>query len=415
MQDPRLSQFPLGCAVSLDELDDDPYAVYARLRPGEPLSWLPATGMYYALTHDLVQRLLLDDVNFVVGWDTSTVYDTFGVHMMSCEGAEARRLKRPHRQAFLPAAIRHNLEPAVRATARELSAAFAAQGEVELRAAFASRLPILVMLRLFGLPATDEALFRSWYDDFEAALANEHFDPAIRDHGRRAVAAFHAHLQPAIEAARSRSPDGSLLAALVHDPRDDALSDEEIRRNALIVMFGGISTVEALILNTLWILAHHPDWLETARADHAQLPAILEESIRLIGPVQSATRLVTRDIEVDGVALREGDVINLILSAANHDPAVFEAPDEFRPGRAGISRHLGFAAGPHLCLGMHLARAEARIALETLFDGLPGLEVDLARSTPPRGAVFRQPARLTLRWRCPASAADAAEYRPASR
>ena len=95
MNDQRLAHFPLGHTVTLAELDADPYAVYARLRPTEPLSWLPATGMYYALTHDLVQRLLLDDQNFVVGWDTSTVYDTFGTHMMSCEGRDARRQKRP--------------------------------------------------------------------------------------------------------------------------------------------------------------------------------------------------------------------------------------------------------------------------------------------------------------------------------
>ncbi len=206
MHDPRLSQFPLGCAVTLAELDEDPYAVYARLRPAEPLTWLPATGMYYALTHDLVQRLLLDDVNFVVGWETSTVFDTFGVHMMSCEGTEARRQKRPHRQAFLPASIRHNIEPAIETIARSLAGQFSADGEVELRAAFASRLPILVMLPLFGLPETGEALFRSWYDDFEAALANEHFDPAIRARGREAVAAFHAYLQPAMDAARPGHP-----------------------------------------------------------------------------------------------------------------------------------------------------------------------------------------------------------------
>jgi cytochrome P450 len=398
MNDPRLSQFPLGCAVSLGELDSDPYAVYARLRPTEPLSWLPATGMYYALTHDLVHRLLLDDVNFVVGWETSTVYDTFGTHMMSCEGRQARRQKRPHRMAFLPATIRQTLEPDIRDTATQLVNTFRHHGEVDIRPAFAARLPILVMLNLFGLPAADEALFRSWYDDFEAALANEHFDPAIRARGQAAVAAFHAHLQPVIETARNNPPDGSLLSCLTHDDRDDRLTDEEIRHNALIVMFGGISTVEALILNTLWLLAHHPDWLERVRTDRSCLPAVLEESIRLIGPVQSATRQVTRDIGIDGVKLKQGDIINLILSAANHDPAVFEAPDEFRPGRPNIARHLGFAAGPHLCLGMHLARAEAQIALNTLFDKLPGLKPDISRSTAPSGAVFRQPGCLIASW-----------------
>jgi cytochrome P450 len=399
MSGKREASFPLGTNVTADQLEQDPYAVYARLRPREPISWLPVTGMYYALTHELVQQLLLDDINFVVGWETSTVYDTFGLHMMSCEGIAARRQKRPLRASFLPSAIRQNLEPVVTGIANQLVDGFAGDCKIELRTSFASRLPILVMLKLFGLPETDEYLFRSWYDDFESALANEHFGPAIRSRGQQAVAAFHNHLQPVIDAARQRPPDGTLLSTLVHDGHDIKLSDEEIRRNALIVMFGGISTVEALILNTLWILAHHPNWLETARCHPESLNAILEESIRLIGPVQSATRLVAQDVKVAGVHLKKGDIINLILSAANHDPAVFEAPDEFHPDRPNISRHLGFAAGPHLCLGMHLARTEGRIALQKLFERLPGLAIDLTRTTAPLGTVFRQPQRLTLTWK----------------
>ncbi len=108
--------------------------------------------------------------------------------------------------------------------------------------------------------------------------------------------------------------------------------------------------------------------------------------------------MVTRDIEVDGVPLKQGDIVNLILSAANHDPTVFEAPREFRPDRPEISRHVGFAAGPHLCLGMHLARTQARTALSVLFDLLPGLMPDIERSSPPTGAVFRQPSRLVISW-----------------
>ena len=352
--------------------------------------------MFYILTHELVQQLLLDDEVFVVGWETSTVFDTFGLHMMSCEGHKARRQKRPHRAAFLPASIRQNLEPAVRDISHRLIVGFGNAKTVELRSAFAARLPVLVMLNLFGLPNSSEQLFRSWYDSFESALANEHFDPAIRKQGQTAVGAFHEPMQSAIAAAHSLPPGPTLLSALVHDAHKDRLNDEEISRNALIVMFGGISTVEALILNTLWLLAKNPHHMPAAKADNAALAAAIEETIRLRGPVQSATRLVTRDTIVNKVELRQGDIINLILSAANHDPTVFQNPEEFIPGRPNIARHLGFAAGPHLCLGMHLARTEAAIAINALFQQFPRCNVDLDATAQPSGSVFHQPEYLTL-------------------
>jgi cytochrome P450 len=395
LDDDRRRRFPLGAGVMHAELEDDPYPLYARLRAHEPVSWVPAHGIYFVTRYDLCRDILLDDQTFAVGFERSPVLDILGRHMMSTDGALARRYKHAHRQPFLASSIREGLEAQIQAQADRLIDGFAGTREVELRQAFASRLPVLVMLDLFGLPASDESLFRGWYDAFEQALANTAGDAEVRARGKTAVARFHAHMQAAVERARRRAGDGSLLSALVHAPADARLSDEEIRHNAAIVLFGGISTVEALILNTIYALALHPAEHRAVRDDPARLPAVIEETIRWLGPVQTAHRAVTRPVRLAGVGLAPGDVVAAILAAANHDPAQFARPDRFDPDRQD-GRHLGFATGPHLCLGQHLARAEVRLALERLFQRWPGCTLDPVRPVRPHGAEFRQPRSLWL-------------------
>ena len=391
----RQQRFPNGAAVTDAALKADPYPIYARLRATEPVSWVPAHDMYFITRYDLCRDVLLDDETFVVGFERSTVFDILGPHMMSTEGLEARRYKHAHRKPFAPAAIRAALEPRIRAEAQRLIDGFPSRHEVELRSAFASRLPILVMLGLFGLPAEDETVFRSWYDAFEAALANATSDEAIRRAGKRAAAQFHAHMQAAINRHRARRRPGTLLSEFINAEESERLTDAEIRYNASIIFFGGISTVEALILNTLFALSLHPGELERVRADAAALPAAIDETIRWLGPVQTAHRHVTREIVLSGVELAPGDVVAAVLGAANHDPAVFPVPDRFDPARTG-ERHLGFAIGPHLCLGMHLARAEARLAIEALLAHWPRCRMDPERPAVPYGAEFRQPKSLWL-------------------
>ncbi len=390
-------QFPLGAAVAHADLETDPYAVYARLRDTEPVSWLPIHQMYYVTRHDLCCNILCNDKIFTVGFEHSTVLDIFGPHMMSVDGPDARRYKNAHRRSFMPGYISDTLEPLIRKNADRLIDGFAAAGRVELRKKFASRLPILTMLDLFGLSSDTEEIFRGWYDAFEGALANTLNDEGVRARGKQAVKEFHVFMQQEIVRTKSSDPGSSLLSSLVHSPMDRRLSDAEIRHNALIVMFGGISTVEALILNAIYALSTHPVVFDSLRAGPGLLPKVIEETVRWLGPVQSAHRCVAQDTVVAGVYLPKGSVISCALAAANHDPEVFENPGRFDIDR-DQGKHVGFATGPHLCLGMHLARAEGRIALERLITRLEGFTTDPQQSAKPFGAEFRQPPALHIVW-----------------
>lgn len=392
------NDWPLGATIDPATLGADPYAVWAQLRVHEPVSWVERLGMYYVSRHEDVATILKDDRTFAVGADHMLVYDTFGRHMMTIDGPEQVRMRLALRGPFAPKSIRERLEADIAAMVDVLIDDFAAAGVVELRRAFASRLPVQVMLSVFGLPPEDEHLLRRWYDAFEAALANYTWDPEVRDRAKSCVAEFKAHMRTRMKASGDL-PSASLFAALRDAPLDVRLSGEDILQNALIIFFGGISTVEALILNALYALALHPEALGTVRSHRQSLPLAIEESARWLSPVQAATRVATRDVKVCGVTIPRGALINCLLGSANRDGEVFDEPNRFDIARANVSRHIAFATGPHTCLGSHLARAEARIALARLFERLPDCTVDLAKSARPSGYEFLQPSTLTLRWR----------------
>jgi len=387
----------LGAGVTLDELSRDPYPIFQRLREAEPISWIDQLEMWYVTRYSHVQEILSDAERFTTRFESSTIFDTFGAQMLTSDGSEQRRYRDQFRAAFTPGAIRSSMEAPVRDCATALVSTIQPNGTAELRAEFAARLPVQSILAMFGLPASEEPRVRHWYDTFEEALANFRHEAPVRIKAREYVAQFHALLQQHLVAARVKTA-GGLLSELVNKPAVERLTDEEIKRNLSIVFFGGISTVEALILDSLYALFSHPATYSRVRTEYSLIPAVLEEVMRWLSPVQSAVRHAATDVELGGVRIRAGDTVSCMLGAANRDPSVFPDPDSFNIDRPNLRKHLGFAYGPHSCLGLHLARLEARIGLETLFSRLPNLRPMPDEPMIVEGYEFRQPKQLRVCW-----------------
>ena len=394
----KATLFPIGSAVTAAELAHDPYDIYRRLRESEPISWVRELNMYYVVRYDLVDRILKDPKRFTVGTERSTLFDTFGTHLLTVEDPLHARYRSSFAPTFLPGILRDTLEAQIRSHTTGLIAEFTGAGEVELRSAFAARLPILTMLSLLGLPLEHEPSLRRWYDSFERALANFQWDAEIRTAARDNVERFRRLIRERVEHFRRHPEPQSLLSTLAHAPPEARLDEEAIERNALIILFGGISTVEALILNALYALSMNPGSLARVRADPSILRAVLDETIRWAGPVQSATRHVAHDTQVAGIPLYAGETVNCMIAAANRDPKIFADPDRFDIDRPGLRKHLGFAIGPHHCLGSSLAKLEGRIALEELLSRLPGCRIADTAAAKPHGSEFRQPQELNLVW-----------------
>jgi cytochrome P450 len=165
-----------------------------------------------------------------------------------------------------------------------------------------------------------------------------------------------------------------------------------------VLLFGGIETTEGMIANAVAHLLQHPDALEAVRADPALLAGAVEESLRLEPAAAVVDRYSTRPAEIGGARIGERELVVVSIAGANRDPAVFPDPDAFDVRRENAKLHVAFAHGPHVCIGMHLARMEADTALRRLLDRLPGLRLDPAGDPAPRGLVFRKPAELRVRW-----------------
>src|SRR5207302_2240728 len=172
----------------------------------------------------------------------------------------------------------------------------------------------------------------------------------------------------------------------------------ELTSNAAVLLFGGIETTEGMIANASLQLLERPDQLELVRNDPELLDAAIEESLRLEPAAAVIDRYAAADVSLGGAQIAAGELVRISIAAANRDPAVFEDPDRFDLRRPNSRRHLAFAHGPHVCIGVHLARLEARTALGALIKRLPRLRLDPVHVPAVRGLVFRKPQELSVLW-----------------
>lgn len=389
------ARFPRGSRVTMARLSADPYPILADLREHEPVSWVPETGMWFITRHDDVLRVLADFETYTVDTEDSIIRDMFGRHMMTIDGPEQLRHKKQCMPMFRPKDLADTLGPSLLDRVSRLVDAAAEAEVLELRSQLARPLAVETVTQIIGIPMDHVPRITRWYDRFAESLANFARDPEIRAKGREASVEFAALVRAVLAFPADGSSD-SLLNRLNHT--QDRLTDDEIVSNALIIMFGGIETTEAQLCNTVWSLLSHPEQLSEARANHALLDAAIEESLRWQPSVQSCTRHATREVELGGVTISEGEVVQCMLGAANRDPEIFKEPDRFDIHRSNLRDHVAFGSGRHFCLGAPLARVEIRTALISLLERFPDLSLDPERPVVMAGYEFRKPREMWLRW-----------------
>jgi cytochrome P450 len=405
----RGGPFPLGAAVTVADLDGDPHPLLHRLRAAEPVSWLPAVGGWLVTRHDLALAVMRDSRGFTVDDPRFSTAQVVGPSMLSLDGGPHRRHRDPFSAAFRGAAARDRLESLATQTAyslvNELKSAGQSRygGAAELRRGLAGPLAVAVVTGLLGLPDTDPAEVLTWYDAIVTAVTALSADGpgtagGAAQAGRAAFSALSGRVTATV-----RAPDGrSLLSAAAEE---GGLTPDEVASDAAVLMFGGIETTEGMISNAVLHLLSHPAALAATAADRSLLPAVVAESLRLEPAAAVVDRYATADAELASARIRRGDLVRVSIAGANRDPAVFDRPDEFTPGRPGAHYNLGFARGPHFCPGAQLASAETAAAVGALLGLLPGLRLDPSRPAAPRGLVFRKPPELHVRWDAPAGPA----------
>ena len=390
----REQRYPLGAAITPAELDLDPHPALARLREREPVSWLPCLDGWLVTRHDLAVAAMRDPVSFTVDDPRFSTSRVLGPSMLSLDGPEHARHRAPFVAPFRPGAVAERFAADTRAHAARLLAAIAARGGAELRREFAGPIAAATIAGALGLAETEIGV-AELLDDYDAIVASVDEITAgggPTEAGTAAFAALRARLESAIEGGPS------LLGAAAGADGAASLSHDQIAANAAVLLFGGIETTEGMIANAALELLRAPGALRAARADPDALDRAIEESLRLEPAAAVIDRYCTAETTLGGASIARGELVRISLAGANRDPAVFADPDRFDPDRANLRRHLAFARGPHVCVGVHLARLEARTALATLIATLPRLRLDPERPAVVRGLVFRKPRRLDVRW-----------------
>jgi cytochrome P450 len=374
-------------SATLEELEADPHPLLARLRATEPVAWVDVLGGWLVTSRDLALAVMRDSDVFTVDDPRFSTGQVVGRSMLTTDGEEHGRQRAPFARPFRLDAVRERFTAAVRADAERLIDAVAADGRAELRRGLAGPLAAQTMARALGLEDVGVDAMLRWYDAIVDATSGLSAGRPVPEAGRAAA----AELRAAIE---SRLEGDSLVAGAA----GGGLAPEEVSSNAAVLLFGGIETTEGMICNALLHLFSHEDQLALVREDRSLLANAIEESLRLEPSAASIDRYAKREVELGGAKIAAGDLVTVSIAGANRDPDTFPDPDRFDIRRENAGRHLAFAGGPHVCIGMHLARLEAHTAIGLLLDRLPGLRLDPERAAAARGLVFRKPPELHVLW-----------------
>ncbi len=385
------------------EFLEDPHPVYRRMRQQDPVYWSDAIGAWVLTRYDdvlaatrnpamssataeVTARAQLRGSDPVLASDYIRV--SAGMMIMK-DGQDHHRLRILGNHAFTPSAL-ERWQSVIERVVDELLDTAIPRGRIDLIEDLTKPLPAIVIAELFGIPPEDREVFHEW-----SMAGARFFGGAVGDREEAARAANEAtvhqeHYFRDLLEERRRRPSDDLMSLLLRGQADGRLTADEVCSQCILILGAGHITTMDQLGNTVLALMKNPEQMARLRDDPRLVRLATEEGLRYDGTAQLLQRVARKDMKLRSKTIREGDLIYLALGSANRDPAMFTEPDQFDVGRTD-NRHLAFGAGPHVCLGMTLARRELDAALRRLMQRTPRLRFDPERPTRRRAnsMVFR--------------------------
>ena len=357
----------------------DPYPLLARLREAGPIVRLEngfwAISGYQAAMEALCHRGCGSSpiaMRYLDGLPPGAARDEMSRRINFLDPPDHQRVRGLVSKAFTPRRIA-DLVPWMAATAERLLEELAPFREVDLLTRFAHQLPSLVISELLGVPTVDRDRLTGW-SDAVAPLLGLQVTPADRERAIAAAEEFHAYLGHLLDE-RRRRPGGDLLTGLLAAEEDgQRLERAELLSLAATLYSAGHRTTRDLFANGMSVLLTVPARYRQVVEGRWRVPEVVEEFLRYETPTLFVARVPLEPVTIAGAEVGAWEPLLVLLSAANRDPAVFDEPDEFHPGRKARPA-LSFAYGAHYCLGASLARAEAEVMLAAVVRRWPGLEL----------------------------------------
>jgi cytochrome P450 len=356
-----------GPTSTLDPYTDEallnPWPLYGELREMGPVVWLEKYNMFALTRYDAVAKVLRD-------WQAFP--SSFGVMMndemnqvlrgntLCSDGDAHNRLRRVVMRPIMPAALvslKEEVEREAEAVVHRLcgKGRFCATGEL------ATHLPVTIVSNAVGLPEEGRERMMEWSIGLFNCIG------PMNERARDAMPVLSEMMHYArTHAVPGKLKPGSWAEAIHHAAAAGEVPSEAVPVIMIDYMGPSLDTTIFGISSGVWLFANHPDQWDLVRNDPSLIPAAINEILRLEAPIQGFSRYVARDYDLDGVSLQEGSRAIAFYGAANRDPRQFLVPDRFDVRRDNAARHMAFGAGPHVCLGMNLAKLE----MQALFTAL---------------------------------------------
>ena len=365
----------------------DPYPLYAKFRERGPIQ-LPAVNVTVFSTSRDCDEVLRHPSSSSNRWNSTIAQRQLASGAWSkpavppgflfLDPPDHTRLRKLVSKAFAPKVV-NALQPDITAMVDGLLDQIAERGHFDVIGDLAYPLPVAVICRLLGVPLEDEPMFSQ-----ASALLAEALDPFVAITGApsgkfeermHAVRWLRGYFHELIERRRSHPGDDLLSGLIAVEESGDQLTEEEIVSTCNLLLIAGHETTVNLIGNAILAMLRRPEQWAALGADAGRASAVVEETLRYDPPVQLAGRNALEDMVIGDTRMVKGDIMLVLLAAAQRDPAEYDRPDTFDPDR-GTLRHLGFGRGVHYCLGAPLARLEAGVALSAVTARFPGARLD---------------------------------------
>jgi cytochrome P450 len=385
--------------ITVDELERDPYPIYARLRQ-EPPAFVPAVNVWMLTRWDHVEHAGAHPELFSAETPSSPVDLTFGSPtVLTCDGPVHRELRASIDPKFRPRVVDTYVDALIEPIADELLDRFQRRGSAELMAEYLEPISVLGLGQVLGLHDVDGDTLRRWFAELAQGATNYECDPAKQAVGDRAAAEIRERLAPLLDRLERR-PDESAISHMLHAarPEGEPRARELVLPSLLVILLGGMQEPGHGAGSALAALLEHPEQASAVAADPAALvPLAVEEGLRLVAPIGTQLRSTTEDVEIGGTTIPAGEPVALVIASANRDERRYDEPDRFdlhRPRR----QHAAFGFGRHFCSGHAFARQQEAIGLRRLFERLPDVRLDPERPPELRGWEFRAPAHLHVQF-----------------
>lgn len=307
--------------------------------------------------------------------------------MINMDAPHHLQLRREHMPYFTPSYLRGLTERVKGEVTRlldEMEPLLANGAEIDMVEHFSSVLPLFTLCEILGVPPEDRPKFLTWMHYLERAQdlavkqANAPMQPTLEL--MQFVMDFNNNVEEMFEYGRTmlhkrrEDPKEDLMTAIARAQLDGAvLPDEYLDGSWLLIVFAGNDTTRNTLSGAMRLLTEFPDQKQKLIADPSLLGGAVDEFIRMVSPVVYMRRTATRDVEVNGQLIREGEKAIMYYGAANRDPAMFENPDQLDVTRANAGKHIAFGYGPHTCIGKRVAQIQLEEAYRQILARFPDL------------------------------------------